>query len=236
MKRLFGTTLFALLVTLTGCKKDETTVQRSLFTFEFTSSTEGWLGDFADYPNEQNVEAFYELMFSHSVLPSPLNNNEGSLRQSGNNHSDDLFMFIKKKLDGLKPNTSYQVSLEVEIASNVANGSIGVGGSPGEGVYIKAGASTIEPVKVLNSLENHYRMNIDKGNQSQAGKDMKLIGDFANGTSLNIYKLKLLSTSSPIDVMTNANGEIWVIVGTDSGYEATTTIYYDRITVSIKEI
>lgn len=174
------------------------------------------------------------LAYSYSSLPSPLNSNKGSLRLSGNNHSDDLFMFVKKKIAGLKPNTTYKIAVEVEFATNAADGAFGVGGSPGESVYIKAGASTIEPMKVLDTTNNFYEMNIDKGFQSEDGTNMKVIGNFANGTQLNVYKLKILKTAIPINVISNSNGEIWIIVGTDSAFEATTTIYYNRISVSIE--
>lgn len=234
MDKLFVCILAVLLFTLAGCEKDNNLVKPKEFTFDFNVNSDGWIGDFADYPNDPNVEEFYELEFSHSCLPSPLNSGDGALKQSGNNHSDDLFMFVKKKLAGLEPNTNYKIDIEIEIATNAASGSIGVGGSPGEAVYLKAGASTNEPMKVLNNSDNHYRMNIDKGNQSQGGTNMKLIGDFANGTNLNVYKLKILKTTSPINVMTSLNGEVWIIAGTDSGFEATTTIYYNRITVNIK--
>jgi hypothetical protein len=76
-------------------------------------------------------------------------------------------------------------------------------------------------------------MNIDKGNQSTGGADMQVIGDFANGTSENIYVLKKLATSTPLMVEADAEGGIWIIVGTDSGFEATTTIYYDTIRIRV---
>ena len=234
MNKLFASVLTALLFTLAGCEKDDNFVEPKEFTFNFMNNTEGWEGDFADYPNETNVEDFYELEFSHATLPSPLNSSEVALRQSGNNHSDDLFMFVKKKLTGLEPNTKHNIDIEIEIATNVASGSLGVGGSPGESVYIKAGVSTNEPMKVLDNSDNYYRINIDKGNQSQDGTNMKLIGDFANDTDLNVYKLKILKTTSSVSVVSNSNGEVWIIVGTDSGFEATTTIYYNRITVYTK--
>ena len=234
MNKLFASVLTVLLFTLAGCEKDDNFVEPKEFTFNFMNNAEGWLGDFADYPNDPGVEDFYELEFSHATLPSPLNTSEGALRQSGNNHSDDLFMFVKKKITGLKPNTNYKIELEIEFATNGASGSLGVGGSQAESVYIKAGASTNEPMKVLDNSDNNYRMNIDKGNQSQDGTNMKLIGNFANGTDLFVYKLKSLSTTMPINVISNSNGELWVIIGTDSGFEATTTIYYNRITVNVK--
>lgn len=232
MNRYFLVTLLLVGIIFTACDKDDETTNPVVFKFDFQSGTEDWIGDFADYPNLPNVEDYYQFEFLHTTLPSPLNSSKGAIRQSGDNHSDDLFMFVKKKITGLKPNTNYNIELEVEFATNVASGANGVGGAPGESVFIKAGATTNEPMKVLNVSENFYRMNIDKGNQSQDGANMKLIGDFANGTDLFVYKLKVLSTTNPINVTSNSNGELWVIVGTDSGFEATTTIYYNSIKVS----
>ena len=236
MNRYYFITLLLIGIIFTACDKcdEANNLVPMVFKFDFQSSTEGWIGDFADYPNDTNVEDFYALETSYSTLPSPLNTNEGAIRQSGKNRSDDLFMFVKKKITGLKPNTNYKIELEIEFATDAASDAIGVGGAPGEGVYIKAGATTIEPNKVLNVSENHYRMNIDKGNQSQDGANMKLIGNFANGTNLFVYKLKSLSTTTPINVTSNSNGELWLIVGTDSGFEATTTIYYNSIKVNVK--
>lgn len=215
-----------------GCNDEQTNNSRT-FRFQFDRDAEGWTGDFADYPNEQNVETFYEFEFGHSPLPEPLNTTDGALRQSGTNRSDDLFMFIKRKATGLRANAIYRIDFEIEIATNAASGQVGVGGAPGESVFIKAGASTEEPTKFLNTSENYFRMNIDKGNQSNDGEDMKNIGDFANGTTQNLYVLKTLQTPSSLEVRTNAQGELWLIIGTDSGFESTTTIFYNSVRVSL---
>ncbi len=205
------------------------------YKFEFNNDTEGWIGDFADYPNHADIEEFYELDFAFSALPEPLDTKNGALIQTGNNHSDDLFMFAKKKITGLEPNQEYLVHMEVEIATNAASGQMGVGGAPGESVYIKAGAANIEPQKVLDNSDNHFRMNIDKGNQALGGSNMQIIGNFANGTDKYLYKLKFMETDTPIAVTANSEGEIWVIVGTDSGFEATTTIYYNSIFIDLEK-
>lgn len=63
---------------------------------------------------------------------------------------------------------------------------------------------------------------------------MKIIGDFANGTSQNIYLLKQLSTATPINVKANQQGDIWLVIGTDSGFEGITTIFYNSIQIIIK--
>jgi hypothetical protein len=59
---------------------------------------------------------------------------------AGNNHSDDLFMFLKRKLgpaDGVQPNTAYRLKFKIVFASNAPSGCLGIGGAPGEGVTHK---------------------------------------------------------------------------------------------------
>ncbi len=152
---------------------------------------------------------------------------------SGNNHSDDLFMFIKRKVTGLNPNTSYTLVFEVELASNAPKGSVGAGGSPGESVYLKAGASEIEPVK--NVQGDQYVLNIDKGNQSEAGSNATVLGDIATPLTVAEYTLITRNNASPsaepLIAQSNSNGDIWLMIGTDSGFEGTTTVYYTNVKV-----
>jgi hypothetical protein len=219
-----------------ACQKasNEPATDEKTFEYNFSSGTEGWTGDFADYPNEPGVEQFYQLEFSHTGLPAPLNTTDGTLRLSGINKSDDLFMFIKKKITGLEAGKKYTVNLTIDFATDVANNMVGIGGSPGESVFVKAGAVALEPKKMINTSENWFRMNIDKNNQSNSGNDMKVIGNFANGTNVNTYTIKQLSTITPITVQANPQGEIWLVVGTDSGFEGRTTIYYNSVKATIK--
>lgn len=223
---------------LSGCKKNDNNkpADQHSFTDNFTSGTDGWAGDFTDYPNDPLSLPEYQLVFTHTTLPLPLNTADGALMQSGINRSDDLFMFIKKKIAGLLPGKNYSVDVKVDFATNAASNMVGVGGPPGEGVIIKAGAVSVEPIKVLNTAENWFRLNIDKGNQSIGGTDMKVIGNFANGTDQNTYKLKQLNTTTPLQVTANQQGEIWLVIGTDSGFEAKTEIYYNSIQTLIKQV
>jgi hypothetical protein len=204
-------------------------------TYSSQNDFQSWEGDFADY-SVVDV-GIYELEYEFSTLPEPLNTNKVALKQSGNNHSDDLFMFIRKQINELEPNTNYTISFELEFASNVADNMVGVGGSPGEDVTIKVGATNIKPEKIVDTYNDAlaYIMNIDKGNQSIGGSDMVVIGDFSNDTDLNEYKLKTIVTNETLTVSTNNQGELWVIIGTDSGYEATTTIYYNLIKVTLEK-
>lgn len=221
-----------LAVLLMACGSDDDEQQdndRVTYSYDFSTDTEGWIGDFADYPAGE--EEFYQLEFGHSGLPDPLDNSEGSLKLSGNNHSDDLFMFVKKQITGL-PNSEYQLNFQVEFASNVADGQFGIGGSPGESVFIKAGASTNEPEKFEDEL-GWFRLDIDKGNQAQSGEDMVVIGTFNNGTEDNVYTLKTLSLSEPLRVRTGSDGSLRLLFGTDSGFEGKTTMYINEIEVEL---
>lgn len=213
-----------------SCEKEEE-VSPSQFDFNFQQNMEGWVGDFADYPVGE--EAFYELAVEHNFLPDPLDQTQGTIKQTGSNRSDDLFMFIKRKIDGLDPDRSYELKFNIEFATDAAENSVGIGGSPAESVYLKIGATPVEPNKTTNDA-NFYRMNIDIGSQSQSGEDMVNIGDFGNGTNEFVYKLKNLENDQAFVVQPNDQGELWLIVGTDSGFEGVTTIYYNKISVELQ--
>ena len=125
---------------------------------------------------------------------------------------------------------------EANFASNVPEGTAGIGGSPGGSVWIKAGAVQNEPVteQVDNAGVMYHRMTIDKGGQSQGGNDMHVLGDFSNETEHDQYTLKTVTSETPIAVTTDSNGRLWLIVGTDSGFEGNTTIYYNTINVRLE--
>jgi hypothetical protein len=218
-----------LILLLTSCMPDSEDAFK-IFTesYDFSESHHDWQGGFSDFPSAADDSAFYELRYEYTEL-----NGTKSLMLSGNNHSDDLFMFLKKKLTGLEPNRTYTVTFEVELASDAVEGSVGAGGAPGESVYLKAGATSTEPKSVIEN--NWHVMNIDKGQQSQGGEDMFTVGNIAVPSDSYGYTLITRSNSTrdysnPFIATTNSKGELWLIVGTDSGFEGITTVYYTRIT------
>ncbi len=152
---------------------------------------------------------------------------------SGNNPSDDLFMFMKRKITGLQPNTTYQVTFVVEFASIYPTNAFGVGGPPGEGVTMKAGLTLIEPDTMIIMKGGPYVvMNIDKGNQSTPGVDMDTIGHVGVSDTTTVYTLKTNDNiGHPFTFKTDQTGEAWLIIGTDSGFEAETALYYSSIIV-----
>lgn len=211
-----------------SCKTNEPNAAITL-NDDLTKDDFGWQADFADYPVGE--ETFYELQTKRTSLPAELNLNKMGLMVSGNNHSDDLFMFLKKSLTGLASGTEYTIDFEVDFATNAAEGGFGIGGSPASSVYFGIGASSTEPKKQKNA-DNFYMMNINKINQSESGTDMQVIGNISNG--LEDYKYKMVKRTGTIKAKTDSNGKLWLIIGTDSGFEGTTVLYYTHIKTTLQ--
>jgi len=157
---------------------------------------------------------------------------------SGANISDDLFMFWKGHFVGLAPGASYTARFTVEIASSAGTGCGGIGGAPGESVFVKAGASLVEPLALLNS-HGQYRMNIDKGNQSVGGTNAIVLGNIATDAacrSVSDWRLKqLASGSNGVTVQAGSDGGVWLLVGTDSGFEGATALYVTRFQAAFEQ-
>lgn len=217
---------------LLACAGATLEVPTAVLDFDFSGGTQGWTAQFADYP--RGSESSYQLASGYRKLPAPLSSRSGFFI-SGNNYSDDLFMYIERHVSGLESNTQYLVSLTVEFATDVPTGCGGTGGSPGEGVFVKAGASGFEPKTYVDGLGS-LRLNIDKGNQGNSGTNAVVIGNVANSTlcaqNIRLYEIKQLQTERAVLVTTDGTGSVWLLVGTDSGFEAITTLYYTRITAA----
>jgi hypothetical protein len=204
--------------------------------FNFGAGADGFTADFSDYsPGMELGDQGIRFVSDVRRLPSPLNNRFGLL-VGGTNRSDDLFMFIWREVSGLVPGQRYRVDTEVLIATNVPPNCVGAGGSPGESVAIKAGASPVRPAKALSNSPgspNTFRVNFDKDAAplTVGGNQVFTIGDFAGGGGTctgGIYALKTLrSPANRIPTLAaDANGRLWIVIGTDSGFEARTEIYY----------
>ncbi|WNJ16131.1 hypothetical protein [Pontibacter sp. G13] len=199
--------------------------------YDFEASNEGWTGGFSDYP--QGEEVAYELSFGHDFLPDEMGIEDRGMRISGSNRSDDLFMFFKRQVFELEPNTEYEVEFELQIASQYPANAPGIGGSPGSSVYLKAGVVTTEPKAIQGNLGYPAMvMNIDKGNQSIDGVDMQILGDIGIPGDDYVYTLiDRTNLDQRFSFQTDDTGTAWLIIGTDSGYEGSTNIYYNQISV-----
>lgn len=235
MNRLsLASILFSSLL-LTACGADEVAdinKNSRQLQISFHESASGWKHGYSDYAAN---DTDYEFSAGQVELPAPLNETTSTGKRKGfklssNNHSDDMFMFITREFDGLEANRLYDFDFELTFATDAQKNCVGIGGAPGEAVTIKAGASKTEP-KAVNNGNNVYSMNIDKGNQTTGGIDALVIGNFANdrecgNTNTSYMQKTLRSELGRFSAYADNNGKIWIIFGTDSGYEGTTTIYF----------
>jgi len=226
----------ALAVSMFGCDDsddDSNLVLDKEITSDFEKSTDDWTGDFSEYSTATDTSSL-ELRFGRTTLPSPLNTKMYGLMLQSHNRSDDMFMFLKRKISGLKANQAYNVTFEIDLGTQYSSGGFGAGGSPGSSVFLKAGASAIEPSKKL--IDGFYTFNLDKGLQIEEGKDLMNLGNVTNGLETDTYAIvKRDNLTKPATVTSDANGTIWVCIGTDSGFEGLTRLYYDKIKVSVTE-
>ena len=198
--------------------------------FDFSASDHGFVAGFADLPVGFDP-ALYNLVSDRRALPANLGG-APALFIGGSNRSDDLFMFWKKKITGLPPKTAVRLTMEIEFASKYAEGLIGIGGAPGEGVTVKAGAVPFEPSAVPDS-DNWWRINLDKGNQKVGGANMSVVGNVAkpdDGT-VNYVMLTRGQHGAALTATTADDGSLWLVFASDSGFEGRTELYYTRLTV-----
>jgi hypothetical protein len=218
---------------LAGCDTTDSDGNRKMTTYNFETGTEGWEGAFADYPIGDDLE----LMVERSRLPEPLDRDRYALLLGGTNTSDDLFMFLKREITGLEPGRRYSVDFSAILASDAPQESIGIGGSPGASVFLKAGAVGFEPkpVEIFDGTFDNgfYGVNFEKGNQSEIGEDAVSMGTIGHDGSEFIYRLIERSSAAPIEVTSSQTGSIWVWIGTDSGFEGRTELYYDQVTIKL---
>jgi len=203
------------------------------YSFDFSIGDQQFAGGVSDFDAAQSKQHMFT--FDNRDLPTPFPPGRKAQYVSGFNPSDDLFMYMKRKITGLAPSSTYQVFITVEFASIYPTNAIGVGGAPGEGVTMKAGVTLIEPDTIIQTGSPNVVMNIDKGNQSIPGVDMDTIGHVGVEDTTTVYTLKTNDNlTHPFMFATNASGEAWIIVGTDSGFESTTSLYYTTITANFE--
>ena len=205
-------------------------------TFDFATGAQGWAAGFADYP--EGGEAAFDLEAGPRPLPAPLDTDRSAILLSGDNHSDDLLMYVVRAVEDLTPSARYAVRLTVTLATDAPTGCVGVGGSPGESVWVKAAAVGGEPARAVDESQ-HWRLAAGMGNQSDPGPDGQVLGTVATANTdcaNRVYATKTLSSPASLVAETDAAGRLWLVVGIDSGFEAKTAAYLMRIDARLERV
>jgi hypothetical protein len=202
--------------------------------FDFTNGIQGWVAGFSDYPVGKEME--WGLSSSLAALPAPLDVTRKGILLTGTNYSDDLFMYITQGVIGLVPNATYSARFRVMLATNAPRNCAGIGGAPGESVVLKVGGTSVLPARVVDS-QQYYRASFDHGSQLANGREAATVGNLANSNtncSVPRYELKEFdSGNAGITISSDASGRLWLVVGVDSGFEGTTTVYITSVSVQL---
>ena len=204
--------------------------------WSFVSTAQGWTGNFTDYT--VGMESSIGFQSGWAPMPPPLTT-AGGFKLSGNNASDDLWMFASRGLtssNGIIANALYDVTMTVWVASNAQTGCIGTGGAPGESVWLKGNVVATQPRRVISGSDVLF--NLDKGNQAEIGSQALAFGDLANGDPCGDpdpprYKLLVRTATRPTPVRATSAGNLWVYFGSDSGFESRSTYFIDQVRVTL---
>src|SRR5262245_48799539 len=204
--------------------------------YTFESGSAGLLPAFCDY----NLgTGGLDFLAEVRALPDEVKisgKNRSAYYLQSVNRPDDIFMYLRGMLsetDGLISDQEYKLAFQINFASNSRN-CPGVGGSESS-VWLKAGGSTLEPVPLLQA-NNYLSINVDKGDQQEGGKNLGSIGSIWNGQEgcdeAPRYILLQRDYEHPFPTRAVAStAQRWFAVGTESGYESLTGVYYHSITV-----
>lgn len=208
------------------------TILDGCYDYEFRADDPETKGIVADVPENYMDDNFYE--YTHEVVDS-FDNDGKAIKIIGNNHSDDMFMGFYREVKGLEPNTEYILKLQFDLGTNVPKGMMGIGGSPGTSVMVKAGFVSEEPQLVKDAL-NHIRFeNVDKANQSQSGKDLKVVSNMEKASDDYTEAFEYKTIARYFRATTDENGVVYLLIGTDSGFEGKSEAYYQDVKLTVRE-
>jgi hypothetical protein len=87
-------------------------------------------------------------------------------------------------------------------------------------------------------------LSIDKGNQATGGRDASAAGDIANGIECEEalahdpmpFAEIVREHTHDESVTADDDGTLWLVVGTDSGFEGTSTLVWQRIEIELEPV
>lgn len=236
---ILGSVLVVLSIVLLGCSMESDNISPpsggTLVEYSFfDEGDEGWIAEFADYP--EGLEDSMKLEFKPSPLfVSESIGNVSALKQSGHATNSDLFMFVKQQISGLQPNSRYTVNITVELNSQLKEEYTGDLDNAAYGSFLKVGALKTEPITTIaqdevNADVSMVETDFDKGENDKGGADMTMIGRLEY-TNIGASPIILNGSNGdfPIYAATDAEGKLWIAVGVDTNIPVYQEISYTYI-------
>jgi len=171
-----------------------------------------------------------QTAFKHGIIFLQTNPTDpiGYLLSSDNSQTGNIFMGLVKEIQAT-PSTTYALNFTVDFLTNVAAGCAGIGASPGDNVYVEVGASGSNPAVAYTGSSGLYEFH-----NLNVNVNLTVAGSFGSDALTDCYDSskyvsKELSTSTNYPVTSDKNGNIWLMVGTNSFFEGTTAVYWQNL-------
>ena len=216
--------LTSLLVSCNNEKFSIVAIKTASSDFESATITD-WTAGVAEFLTAASLDSI-KLRAGRDTLPSALNSTRYAFHVYSRNPGTSLFTYIKRQITGLNPVTAYNVVFEINLATNYPQNA-----AAGASVYLKAGASPIQP-----SVDGQQKFNLSKGTGAADGKQLVSLGNVSNDTNKAGYLIvERNNLNKPVSVVSDQTGKIWLCVGFDSGYNGPTDLYFDSIKATITQ-
>lgn len=223
--------------------------------FNFANNPQGWKANVTDFiiDLEDDVELetgafqvptgddYYETD-EHNADPD-----NRAFRIRGNNVSDDIFFYMKRKLGpefGVEPETEYKVHYRVTWLTHQCRRE-----DDDELAHLKMGASKWEPQRRENDDGTHYTLNVDYGEEiHSSGVNASDSGDTRHDVECNVSQSRavpyershthtqVVESAPDSEDLEAADGSIWLLLGIHSEIPDDNEIQFMRINVALTEV
>lgn len=220
-----------------GCSSSMDSEVDLLTAFDFESGDQYWTGGVSDYPVEYEDSIYYELSAEKVDNNFALDGSGSGLNIGGDNPHGDLFYFFSRKVTGLQSARKYKLDFEFLVYAQLLDKPEKLSSDE---LYLKMGAVNYQPkleeVVWRNSME-YKVLNVEKGEaNSDGGKDLLNIGSIKNFTSEVPEVISGNTFDMNFEIQSNKNGEIWILIGVDSGIKNYLTFGMEAVTVYYSEL
>lgn len=231
----FRASVIVMLIFLWGCSSDMGENVDLLTAFDFESGNQQWAAGVSDYPVNYEDSINFQMSTDYVANYSMLAGNSG-LNVSGENPHGDLFYYFERRVSGLEPNRSYKLDFEFLVYAQLLDAPVKLSS---EELYLKIGAVNYQPelAEVLwrNSLDYNV-LNLDKGEiNSEGGEDMINLGSIKSFTGEIAEVISGNTFGMNFETISNKDGEIWILIGVDSGIKSRLTFGMEALTVYYTE-
>ena len=216
------------LFAFSSCEIEDNYPPEVILESNFEYGLDEWTSFFSEYPVSN--EAYYELAFAQKQLPAPLDVNKAALKISGNNRNKNLMLCIYREVEDLKPNTDYLVTFDVDVASNASTINSNLGNPS-----LMLGVGGLDYLPENTEMEGIYYPNFPSLLQTGQSNEIFLaLGRIGVNSISDEYKLiSMNNLDNPIEIRTDRDGKMWLLVCLDSDYQEITTVYYDNIDIKL---